>query len=86
MVGSFNANALRLYEKMGYEARAQRDFISFPDSDKVGHWILMAKSLEQFQRKHAPAKAGVGTGFASGIAKKQEDRAFQMTQSSLETL
>lgn len=45
MVGSFNANARRLYDKMGYEARAQRDFISFPESDSFGHWILMAKSL-----------------------------------------
>ena|GEM_PF-1568697 len=42
--------------------------------------------LEQFQRKHAPAKAGVGTGFASGIAAKRESRAFQVIQSSPELL
>lgn len=47
MVGSFNTNARRLYDKMGYEARAQRGFVSFPGSDRGGHWILMAKSLRE---------------------------------------
>ena len=42
--------------------------------------------IEQFQQKHAPAKAGVGTGFALGIASKRESRAFQAIQSSPETL
>lgn len=45
MVGSFNTNARRLYEKMGYEARARRDFVSFAGSDRGGQWILMAKGL-----------------------------------------
>jgi ribosomal protein S18 acetylase RimI-like enzyme len=47
MVGSFNTNARRLYEGMGYEARAQRDFIGFEGSDRAGHWILMAKSVRE---------------------------------------
>jgi|GEM_PF-2477847 len=38
------------------------------------------------RKKHAPAKAGVGTGFASGIASKEGERAFEAARSSPETL
>jgi len=47
---------------------------------------LLNPAIEQFQRKLAPAKAGVETGFASGIAPKQRDRAFQAIQPSPEML
>ncbi len=50
MVGSFNPRAQRLYESIGFEKRAERNFEPFAGSDRQGQWILMAKDLTE-QRK-----------------------------------
>ena len=40
-------------------------------------------ALGQFQEKHGPAKAGLGTGFPSGIAARQRDRAVYRFMESM---
>ncbi|MEM7094315.1 MAG: GNAT family N-acetyltransferase [Actinomycetota bacterium] len=45
MVGSFNEDARRLYERIGFAEQARRPFHPFPGSDDPGEWILMAKPL-----------------------------------------
>lgn len=45
MVGSFNAGAYRLYQRMGYHLRDEREFVPFPGSDANGRWQLMTKPV-----------------------------------------
>ena len=45
MVGSFNPLARSLYQWMGFQEQARRDFVPFDGSDPSGSWILMAKDL-----------------------------------------
>lgn len=45
MVGSFNPLARTLYQRMGFQEQARRDFVPFHGSDRSGSWILMAKDL-----------------------------------------
>lgn len=45
MVASFNPDARRLYERVGFAFYAQRPFAPFDGSDPTGHWILMGKPV-----------------------------------------
>ena len=45
MVGSFNAQAYGLYQKIGFKEWARRSFTAFAGSDEPGDWILMVKDL-----------------------------------------
>jgi GNAT superfamily N-acetyltransferase len=47
IVGSWNEEASRLYERAGYEAVASEPAIPFPGCHREGDWVLMAKSLAQ---------------------------------------
>jgi ribosomal protein S18 acetylase RimI-like enzyme len=45
LVASFNPEARRLYEHMGFAHYAERPFVPFDGSDPAGHWILMGKPV-----------------------------------------
>lgn len=45
MVGSFNPCARDLYERLGFEKKAERAFVPFRGSDPEGAWVLMTKSI-----------------------------------------
>lgn len=45
MVGSFNTDARRLYQRLGFTEWERRPFTPFPGSDPHGDWILMKKDL-----------------------------------------
>jgi ribosomal protein S18 acetylase RimI-like enzyme len=47
MVSSKNENALRLYQRNGFEEFARRPYLPFPGSFDSGDWILMIKQLKQ---------------------------------------
>lgn len=47
MVGSFNDQARKLYERCGFKEWARRPFCQFHGSDDCGEWILMRKDLVQ---------------------------------------
>lgn len=46
MAGSFNVDAIRLYEKQGYVEWDRRPFVPFYGSDPEGEWVLLVKELE----------------------------------------
>ncbi len=46
MAGSFNVDALRLYERHGYTEWDRRPFVPFYGSDPEGSWILLVKELD----------------------------------------
>lgn len=45
MVGSFNTDARRLYQRLGFTEWERRPFTPFPGSDPDGEWILMGRDL-----------------------------------------
>lgn len=46
VVGSFNDDARRLYERVGFVEWQRRPFRPFAGSDEPGDWILMAKASD----------------------------------------
>lgn len=45
IVSSNNTSARKLYQSLGYQTRACRPSIPFPDSGSIGEWELMMKAL-----------------------------------------
>lgn len=45
LVASFNPDAQRLYEELGFQEWERRPFQPFPGSNEAGDWMLMVKDL-----------------------------------------
>jgi ribosomal protein S18 acetylase RimI-like enzyme len=45
IVSSNNTSARNLYQSLGYQTRACRPSVPFPDSGSIGKWELMMKAL-----------------------------------------